>query len=925
MLDAGMTTNFALSLSMDGIQLLHRVTGGWKLVGDASIEDPNLDDVLADLRKKAMKLEPSGLRTKLVIPLDQIKYLALDTTQTSQDHIEAAIDGSTPYAMDELVIDCERRGGRTHIAAVAKETLDEAEAFARAHRFNPVCFVAIPEPFTFQSEVFFGPTRMMPEVLGAKGEVARDILPIMIAGTRIKSRLLIFDIPDHELPPTESNDLATLLAPHVQEDTPDAPVVVSEDIPVAAEITDATVTVEQDVSESGVAEAPDLKDVKAAPPVEALVKATQTVAADVMQDLDDAPTVATQELPLFEVAQEETKAPVETQDAVTTTAGEVADPKSKAATLKKRPKVKSDPARLPSFSIPVDPIISEYHTARPKYKRRARRRVVGSLTAVAPAAPSDYPNLETVAPKIAAPAAPARPAPQPQNRQRKRPLLVGTAIAASVVLAAWFAWMQTGGSDDVIEATPDLAATEQQTSMATQLPDIAPNVVFDAPALAQSNPAPLTVSPGLPVLEDWISFAAYNPPPALGLAAPDDLLATPTAMPVPQPEASVAEVGAPVVRGRVLSPDEAALIYEATGVWQRAPRIFEVPGITTNENVVWPAPTVAPDRLAKPIARETQTLEPELDFLAPANPPPPTASFDLDDNGNIIATPDGAVTPEGAVVFAGLPDLNVTARPELSPETLATMQALAPAPDGVEIIAGPPPVVPPLRPDDLGQVTADLPPGAVGVDDLQPTDTDDIITTAALTRPAQEPRPTARPAGLDTTIAPEALPSNPDITSVIAGIATEGTTTPFIDITRNAIAESRRPRARPQNFGRVVTAALQRRPATVATPATPAPQATAAPRAAPAVVSTPRNGGAVPGGVARAATQEDAIQLGDINLIGVYGRANARRALVRLSNGRYVRVEIGSSLDGGQVTAIGDKALNYVKRGRTYAIQVPVN
>ena len=85
----------------------------------------------------------------------------------------------------------------------------------------------------------------------------------------------------------------------------------------------------------------------------------------------------------------------------------------------------------------------------------------------------------------------------------------------------------------------------------------------------------------------------------------------------------------------------------------------------------------------------------------------------------------------------------------------------------------------------------------------------------------------------------------------------------------------------------------------------------------------PQNYAPVPGGVARAATQEDVIRLRQINLIGVYGRPNARRALVRLSNGRYVRVEVGSALDGGQVTAIGDNALNYVKRGRTYALELP--
>ncbi len=67
----------------------------------------------------------------------------------------------------------------------------------------------------------------------------------------------------------------------------------------------------------------------------------------------------------------------------------------------------------------------------------------------------------------------------------------------------------------------------------------------------------------------------------------------------------------------------------------------------------------------------------------------------------------------------------------------------------------------------------------------------------------------------------------------------------------------------------------------------------------------------------------NAIRLRDVNLIGVYGSPNNRRALVRLRNGNYVKVEIGSSLDGGRVTAIGDSALNYVKRGKTIALELP--
>ncbi|MEC9251008.1 MAG: HAD hydrolase-like protein, partial [Pseudomonadota bacterium] len=53
-------------------------------------------------------------------------------------------------------------------------------------------------------------------------------------------------------------------------------------------------------------------------------------------------------------------------------------------------------------------------------------------------------------------------------------------------------------------------------------------------------------------------------------------------------------------------------------------------------------------------------------------------------------------------------------------------------------------------------------------------------------------------------------------------------------------------------------------------------------------------------------TLRNAINLNRINLIGVYGQPSDRRALVRLSNGRYRKVKVGDRIDGGRVLAIGD-------------------
>ena len=120
-----MTTNFALSLSFDGIRLFHRVPNGWHLVGETALDVTDLNAALAQLHAQSVRLDPSDMQVKLLIPNEQIKYLALETAQTDLADVMAALENATPYAIDELVVDFDRNGGRTYIAAVARETLQE--------------------------------------------------------------------------------------------------------------------------------------------------------------------------------------------------------------------------------------------------------------------------------------------------------------------------------------------------------------------------------------------------------------------------------------------------------------------------------------------------------------------------------------------------------------------------------------------------------------------------------------------------------------------------------------------------------------------------------------------------------------------------------------------------------------------------------
>ncbi|MAU51516.1 MAG: hypothetical protein CMN17_03890 [Roseovarius sp.] len=159
-----MEPNFALTLSFDGIALLHRGAGGiWDEVGAVPLDTEDLAGELAALRVAALARDPAGLATMLVIPDEQIRYLDLPAASAPHgDHDAAAaeaLDGATPYALDELAYDWTVAGARLHVAAVARETLEEAESFALEHGFNPVSFTAWPEPASYPGAPNFGPTQ----------------------------------------------------------------------------------------------------------------------------------------------------------------------------------------------------------------------------------------------------------------------------------------------------------------------------------------------------------------------------------------------------------------------------------------------------------------------------------------------------------------------------------------------------------------------------------------------------------------------------------------------------------------------------------------------------------------------------------------------------------------------------------------------
>ena len=757
-----MTTNFALSLSFDGIRLFHRVPNGWHLVGETALDVTDLNAALAQLHAQSVRLDPSDMQVKLLIPNEQIKYLALETAQTDLADVMAALENATPYAIDELVVDFDHNGGRTYIAAVARETLQEAEAFAADHGFTPAAFTAVADAMTFKSEVFFGAAS------GAKSAhaVTRDARPFTQTGIAV----IPADpdaVPVFTPRPRMADPASIAPAP------PSEPEIPADNLSPEAPQDDALFTPRAPV----------------APPTIAPV------------DVGDAP-----ELSIY--------AP-----SVLVIAPVVAPPIPET----EAPPIRADDlAEQGGFATRRKPVVPE-----PDVEQQAP-----AIQSRKPMKAADFATKQ------------ARPV-------RGKPRFLGLILTAILVI-------------------------------------IMALVAFWASNLSEEDAA------------YWFDFGTENVLETAEIPPPKIISTTPIIQEiadVPSTSVETVAVALPQLRedvmGQVLSPAQAAHIYAATGVWQRAPRLPLEPRLDTFDARL-PQPTLSALPLILPALPLIASLSPDLTIVTPINPLALGVDFDRDENGLIRATREGSLTPQGILVFAGAP----TRKPPLRP----TFAAL-PAPDTT--------------------VAPDATEGALALAGLRPLPRPEGLvpttnTVVALADPAlASKRPKARPAGLATPIvaaAPE--PTAPDITEVMAAIAGAVPESLLVAPTALAVTVSSRPDTRPRNFARVVARARDLEVQQTARTTVTQPGATVS--NAPAASS-----GNTAGSVAQAATLNNAIRLRDVNLIGVYGSPNNRRALVRLRNGNYVKVEIGSSLDGGRVTAIGDSALNYVKRGKTIALELP--
>jgi len=792
-----MKPTFSLSLSADGIVLMQRLVGGWYVVDTVDPTSPDLAQAMADLQQKAAQATDAPLGSKLIIPQDQIKYLDIPINASSEaqrlDQIQTAVEGATPYGLNEVAYDWRMKGTKAQIAIVAHDTLAEAEGFAADFGFAPLCFVASPDPAEFTGEPFFGMASGAATHLPEGETVDRDDNPVVSLGA----------IPAPEPEPDILQDVNVAAAT-----VPDR-----EDVPQVA--FSSRRKVDQTVSDAVVIDEIQLPP---SPKIEPRITLTGS-------DSDALP----KEPSLGTASREFPQAPA----VVPTAFAEAPAPAPSAAPVTGRSAVTQPDTAVPAAQFV--PNKDETATALVAPETTAQPKKAGAVSGYLAKRQSQKAQKQQSAAVVADEAEKftvfgARKPAQVGGKPRFLGLILTGVLLLFLALVALFAanwdspavsWMFGKGA-------------ESQVAGMAPADEVAPAVIIDAVAtdLGLEQPTPPQASAGLstPIKTD--------------------------------------------VQG----------IYAATGIWTDPPALPQSQSAPFDElNALYVA-SIDPvidisDAVALPAL---QLLGTDVAYNVLQAPLAASVRFALNPLGLVIATPDGAITPDGYRVFAGRPVSTPPERPEFD---VVVEQPVDPRVIGVRPKLRPEGIFENRQREELGGYTR--------------------IELAAL-------RPKLRPQGIAAPIAAPSLETEQATADALREAEQEQTeTATAIGGTKLAVAASRIPKKRPNNFGRTVAKRLEQ-----AEPKESRVVATVAPRAI-------KPSGPVNGTVARNATTTNAIKLNRVNLIGVFGKTSNREAMVRLKNGRMVKVKAGDRLDGGRVAAIGDGQLRYVKNGRNITLKMP--
>ncbi|MXQ06372.1 hypothetical protein GQ651_00790 [Alphaproteobacteria bacterium GH1-50] len=150
-----MTQRWGFDLSMSAVRLMRRDAGYWREIAVEPIEGADIEERLQTLADQV----DGGHGVDIFLPRDQILYTDVKVTDadTASREIEAAMEGRTPYALSELEIDWViGPDNMARVAAVARETLEEAELFAAGRGLSVNRFSSLSDDEDFPRQPDFG-------------------------------------------------------------------------------------------------------------------------------------------------------------------------------------------------------------------------------------------------------------------------------------------------------------------------------------------------------------------------------------------------------------------------------------------------------------------------------------------------------------------------------------------------------------------------------------------------------------------------------------------------------------------------------------------------------------------------------------------------------------------------------------------------
>ena len=982
---------FALDFRDATVGLLHRAGAGWTQVGTVALDDPDLAQALGYLRSTALGLSPRGISTKLIIPNDQVLYLTIDApgpdAAKRRAQIAVALEGRTPYGVADLVFDWSGSGPSVQVAVIARETLAEAAGFAAEHRFNPVSFAAVPDEGTYKGEPWFGPTEMAADILAAGEKVDRDKVAVTItsrapAAAAVAAQPVVAPLSDDRsavqppVPQTIAEAVVAVVGPAptpepVREPVkppsrPELPPFRAEDPPARATWVDAA-PVPAPPAQSVVADDPpetmsfaqimaearaELPQPPVSPPAPPVEPDEAPMALDVQaDDGDDARPASVLDPKIVDDLPPE---PSSAARIAFSSRRQSGDDKALDASAKSSgpdAAIASQTVARPAIAKPIPAVGSGYDRAappqvaarptvtaptsrpstlgKPSATGKALRGlgalvtapgIAGSTTRKPPvpqiAGASQSPSLPAA--RANAAAIPARvPPPKPgiglggkQAPVRGKPRYMGLALTLLLLLclvavAAWssFSLASWNGNPAPAEATATAIADADAGSSAADFPAPEDEMAAD--------------------MQDPADFA----PPEGDAAAIDAALAEATATAAELPETAVVADESPPAAEPAPAPEPAPEPAPQTGL-NAVAASGNSPNPEPQDEILlatMDAPPVAPDPLSLPPPDARGDPQP----ASPPAPPPFGTVYKFDADGQIIATPEGIITPEGVLLIAGKPPRVPAARPATLAATLVAAPVDAAAVDAAVGNAAVDPALAPVLPVDPAMVGKRSKPRPAALAPAAAPDDDAALAPAT----------DSRFAGLRPRLRPAVVLAAGDAARIASAsaslVATDGAAQPADDLlvavsarSPMAVAISRKPEPRPRDLSRAVEAAVA---AAVRAPEpVPEDQIAAAPEkdASPEADNEPELASAAPSiptkaSVAKQATFKNAINLGKINLIGVYGTQSSRYALVRQANGRYKKVKVGDKIDGGKIAAITATEVRYKKGSKMLTLAMP--